>query len=272
MTSAKIILDSINLNSDRITSWVLKVHRFCLAEVNTHRMFSRNSASSRAIPVSRIIKEITDDPAIPLSWGKYQKGMQASQELSPEEIVECKKEWLLARDSAIAHAEKLLKLGLHKQVTNRLLEPWMWQTILLTATDFANFFALRAHFAAQPEFQKLAFLMLDAYNQSTPKQLQVGEWHIPFSDQYCEGMDLETKLKVCAARAARVSYKNFEGEIKTEDDIKLCDGLLANGHMSPTEHAAQASAESKYYGNFKGWVQWRKVIPGENRSDPRLKA
>lgn len=268
---AKIICDSVNKCGNRITTWVLKFPRFILAEFNTHRQLSRNSSSSRAIPIGTIIKNIEDDPAIPEFWGKNQKGMQASVELTEEEKEKAKKQWLYSRDLMIHKVRMLQDLDVHKQIANRLLEPWMHQTVLCTATEWQNFYALRADQPAQPEFRKLAYLMLDLYNESKPKLLKGGEWHIPFGDKYCDSLTHKEQLKVCTARAARVSYNNFEGDIDFQKDFALHDNLLSSGHLSPFEHCAQAAEFPIRSGNFVGWEQYRKFFPNENRKDPRVK-
>lgn len=271
MIEAKIICDSINPCGNRLTTWILKFPRFILAEFNTHRILSRNSSSSRAIPVEKVIESVMNEPAIPIHWGKNQKGMQAEQEINILDQVEAEAAWLSARDDAVAQVKKLLKIGVHKQIANRLLEPWMHQTVICTATDWENLFALRAHEAAQPEFRQLAYLMLDLYNKAEPKKLNVGEWHIPFGDKYCDDLSIKEQVKICTARAARVSYKNFEGNIDFKKDFDLHDGLLSDGHMSPFEHCAKALNYPTRVGNFTGWEQYRKMIPGENKKDSRVK-
>jgi hypothetical protein len=139
----------------------------------------------------------------------------------------------------VFYAEQLVELGIHKQIANRLLEPFAHMTTIVSATDWENFFALRAHPDAQPEFQALADLMLEVYVGSEPKGLRAGEWHLPFADKYVEdGLSQEQLVKITTARCARVSYLNFEGDISYEKDYKLHDDLLASGHMSPFEHAA----------------------------------
>ena len=272
MINATIICDSINPVGNRITTWILKFPRFILAEFNTHRVFSRNSSSSRARPIEKVIEDIQDDPAIPAHWGLNQKGMQASEEITDPILRSAAQAWWLeARDRAIFVAKKLQGLDVHKQITNRLLEPWMHQTVLCTATEWENFFALRAHKDAQPEFKVLAYKMLELYNSSVPKQLGVGDWHIPFGDRYCDNLTIEEQLKVCTARAARVSYNNFEGDIDFQKDFDLHDKLLASGHLSPFEHCAKSLNDSMKVGNFVGWEQYRKTFQGENKSDSRVK-
>ena len=270
MITAKIVEASVNSSGNRITSWVLTYPRFIHSELMTHRMFSRNAASSRAIPIKKMLDWVINNPAMPEHWGANQKGMQADVELSAEEIAACKVEWLKARDNAVETVRRLSDLNLHKQVANRLLEPWPLMTVLLTATEYGNFFALRAHPDAQPEFRMLAYQMLPLYQASVPKLLQPGEWHLPFNESMPGGLDLSTKLKIVVARAARVSYVNFEGKIDPNEDIALHDRLLQSGHMSPFEHVAYAAPGVPQIGNFKGWVQYRKMIHTENRDDPRI--
>jgi thymidylate synthase ThyX len=236
----------------------------------THRILSKNAASSRAITLEKMIQAVLDEPAIPEFWGKNQKGMQAAEELNLADQETAKLEWLAARDKAVESVRNLQKLNLHKQLSNRLLEPWAHITVLSTGTDWENFFALRAHPEAQPEFQKLAYLMLERYNSSEPEDLEMGQWHIPFGDKYLENVSIQEALKICTARAARVSYNNFEGDIDFKKDFELHDKLLASGHMSPFEHCAKAQNNSARIGNFTGWLQYRKTFKGENKTDPRV--
>jgi thymidylate synthase ThyX len=270
MIKADILLDSINPSGNRITTWLLTFQRVLLAEINTHRMFSRNTSSSRAIPVHKMLEAVKTNPAMPVFWGKNQAGMSAAEELMGEEKELAKRVWLKARDSAVSHVEKLLELGLHKNLTNRLLESWMWTTSIVTATDMENFFSLRAHSAAQPEFQTLAFLMLEKYNASVPTRLATGEWHIPFGDRMPEGLTLNQKLKIATARCARTSYLTFDGDINVEKDYGLHDQLAKSGHWSPFEHCAKAHWSGEVSGNFRGWIQYRKEFRDENRNDNRV--
>ena len=304
MINAKILLDSVNPTGNRITSWILTYPRFFHSEILTHRAFSRNAASSRAIPVKRMIDDIRQNCAMPIFWGKNQAGMQAKEEL--DDIIKrreilvspvgnsldpytltvtdkhaAKHEWLAARDSAIKHAEKMMELGVHKQIANRIIEPFMHMTVIITGTEFENFFALRAHPDAQPEFQDLAYKMLDIYQLSEPNKLKAGEWHIPFGDKLDETRltelyyqtaipHEELKLRISVARCARVSYLNFEGKDDYNKDIELSETLSSSGHWSPFEHSAMALSTSEYSGNFKGWKQYRKTFNEENRGDGRV--
>lgn len=262
--SAKIVADSINEAGNRVTTMLLTYPRFIHSEIMTHRAFSRNAASSRAIPIEKVIEQVRTNPACPIRWGKNGKGMQDHGVLSDEEIAAAKSAWIDSSLAAVKEAEKLLKIGLHKQIVNRVLEPYVWMTTLVTATEWQNFFSLRLHKDAQPEFQHLSYLMLKAHFASYPKYREWGEWHIPFGDRMPEGLSEEVKLKIAAARAARTSYLTMDGQIDVEKDISLHDGLASSGHMSPFEHACCASKVS--FGNLKGWKQYRSLFPGENRT------
>lgn len=266
MISAKIIADSLAPCGKRLTTFILKYPRFIHAEIMTHRELSRNAASSRAIPVEKMIKSAEEDMAYPIYWGKNQKGMQAGEQLSPEDIEECKSIFWACSQDSISYVRGLSYKGLHKQVANRLLEPFIHMTIICSGTEWENFFALRCHKDAQPEFQNLAFQMLQLYLENSPKKLTQGEWHIPFGDMYLgEELTLPLLLKIGTARCARVSYLNFEGNIEHEKDYKLHDDLLESGHMSPFEHCARAESQCINSGNFSGFTQYRKTIPGERK-------
>lgn len=271
MIEAKILLDSINPKGCRLTTWVLTYPRIIHAELLTHRQFSRNSSSSRALPIRKMIKDVLENPFIPCEWPINQSGMQADGYIEDENQREqCRSEWLRARDNAVLGAESLLKLGVHKQIANRLLEPFSHITVLLSATEMENFFALRAEKHAQPEFQLLAHIMLSLYNTSNPIYIQPGEWHIPFGDQMVDHLSIKDKIAVCVARAARVSYKTFDGEINHQKDIALHDSLAENGHFSCFEHVALCMNNDLPYGNFRGWQQYRKMCVRENRKDSRV--
>ncbi len=267
MIEAKIIADSIGPTSKRITSFILTYPRFIHSELMTHRLFSRNAASSRAIPIEKVIERVVKEPAMPIFWGKNQKGMQSREELEFEDKEKAKKEWLLAAGDAVVRARTLHKIGVHKQIANRVLEPYMHMVTLVTATEFGNFFNLRVDPEAQPEFEELAYQMLLAYEASKPKQKKAGEWHLPFADKYVnKAMSIKKLLKIVTARAARISYANFEGDFDHEKDYLLHDSLLINGHWSPFEHAAKAMKTLVKSGNFIGWKQYRKKFKNEHRS------
>lgn len=265
MIEARIVADSLAPCGARLTTFVCTYPRFIHSEVMTHRAFSRNAASSRAIPVERMIKKIETEPAMPVHWGASQRGMQASGEVGQLERAKALAVWLGAARGAVSHARHLLELGLHKQVANRLLEPFVHMTTIISATDWENFFSLRAHGEAQPEFQELAFCAMAAHLESEPKELAAGQWHLPFADKYVDDIKGETALlKISTARCARVSYLNFEGDIAPEKDYALHDALAKSGHWSPFEHPAQAMAVGFRSGNFYGFSQYRKSFPNEN--------
>lgn len=279
-----IIADSVNPNGGRLTSFLWEYPRFIHSEVMTHRDFSRNAASSRAIPfiakkpgARSLTRMVMENPAMPEYWGLNEPGMQAKQYLTGEAVEAAARDWLQLRDSVVTNAEFIFEShGLHKQLVNRLIEPWARMIVLVTSAHWENFFSLRAHPDAQPEFQVLAYRALARYLKSTPRQLAWGEWHLPFGERV-EGLDDLTKLKVVTARCARLSYLTFDGNQSIEDDIRLHDGLKASGHMSPFEHAAQASADIRNgewgYSNFgAGWLQYRKMIAGERRTGVDLEA
>jgi thymidylate synthase ThyX len=300
MITAKILLDNVNPTGNRITTFVLEFPRWILAELNTHRTFSRNTASSRAIPIEKMIKMVQENPAMPVFWGKNQPGMQSKEELIGNEFLNAKEAWLRARDRAVESAEELMECGMHKQYANRAIENFLYVKTILTGTEFENFFALRAHKDTQPEFQDLAYKMLDIYQLSEPKKLKEGEWHIPFGDNLDhkriwkmvqesshektpygvevskkthfndENLFRETAIKISTARCARVSYLNFEGKDDYNKDIELHDILKESGHWSPFEHCAMALSTSEFSGNFKGWKQYRKTFYDENRGDGRV--
>lgn len=261
---AKIIADSVNVVGNRITTFVCVYPRFIHSEILTHRLFSRNAASSRAIPIKKMIDMVRENPAMPMHWGKNQKGMQATEQI--EDVASAQKVWLDAMEQAIKHAEMLTTQGVHKQVVNRLLEPFVHMTTIITATEFGNFFNLRAHKDAQPEFQELAFQMLNAYANNPPVFKKPGEWHIPFGDQFIdEELTVQQKLKIATARAARVSYLTFDGNIDHEKDYVLHDLLRNDGHLSPFEHSACALSSSEASGNLRGWQQYRKLFTDEHK-------
>jgi len=291
--AAKILADSISPDGVRLTTFEVTMPRIVLAEFNTHRMFSRNSASSRAIPVKKMLERVMEDPYVPSSWGKNQRGMQAGEELDAIQQESCAADWLEARDNAVNSVKLLLQAGLHKQLTNRLLEPWMWHTVIVTATEWSNFFNLRDNEMAHPDIQIPAHLMWEAAEKSEPQLVRHGGWHLPliFDEDWglmrtrlgCHGIDppelLQSMVKISCARCARVSYLTHDGKRDLQKDLELYDNLLQPGHMSPFEHAARpmtqdeqevwmadghtADLRETWCGNFRGWVQHRKEIPGE---------
>lgn len=240
---------------------------------------SRNASSTRAIPTAKMIEWIEKDPAMPVYWGKNQRGMQATQELSRQEALSADACWLSARDQAIRDAKQMMNLGVHKQIASRILEPWAHINVIVTATSFDNFFALRCDKNAMPEIQVLAVKMARAYRDSESTRVAAGDWHLPYvtDDEWqnyrwrqdnlpnsYERESLGRLLKYSVARCARVSYLTFEGkEPDPARDIELHDTLLGNGHWSPFEHQAMASSmtEPLRSGNLFGWKQYRQLLP-----------
>ena len=340
LISAKIVADSLNQFGERITTMKLIFPRIILAEFNTHRMFNRNSASSRAIPFKKMVKEVMERPFVPIAWQKDHKGMQGNdyfQSETGENVHKLVEGWLDARNSAVQIATGLNNSNVTKQLCNRLLEPFLYHTVLLTATEFTNFMNLRCpsyeweyeegviKAKSKEEFLEmfikryptngerelhdmelvdehlnpnnsidwfnlnkgqadihimdLAEKMYDAYNESEPKQLKEGEWHIPFGDTFNtlkQEDDLEdllndinyipknilfnidfltqAKLAIATARCARISYETLgdNPEINYEKDIKLHDDLLAMKHFSPFEHCCVVPSEQEYNEARKG--------------------
>ena len=260
-TQAEIIADSINATGDRLTTFVLTYHRMIHSEFMTHRMLSKNSSSSRAIPVERMIKLVESQEVYPLHWGKNQKGMSAQMEVTVEEAQAASAIWQQARMDAIHHAQQLIEIGIHKQVVNRLLEPFSTITVICSGTEYQNFFEQRCHPDAQPEIQALANKMKAAYDASQPKQLAAGEWHMPLvkQDDLNEISDINELIKVAVGRCARVSYLNHDGVRNLADDVKLHDRLLTSkpAHLSPFEHIASALPNSEKRANFTGFQSYR---------------
>lgn len=258
---ANIIKHSISPDRKEIVTYELRYPRFIHGEVMTHRVFSRNAMSSRAIPVSKMIKQVWSDPAMPVYWGANQSGMQAAVELAGWRLTAVKLLWKAAAKTVCCFAWAFNKLGLHKQIANRILETFQWMTTLVTATEWDNFFELRDHNDAQPEFRHLARMMRVAKHTSQPTPLRLGEWHLPYVGQMgIQQYGLAAALKMSTARCARVSYLTHDGqEPSFAADIKLFERLAVSRpiHASPLEH--QATPGTAYTGNFVGWTQHRKL-------------
>ena len=271
MFSAKVLADSTNCCGNRLTTMELTYPRIIHSEVMTHRMFSRNAASSRAIPVKKMIDQVMANPVIPIHWGAAEKGMQAYKELNSYASSECRRTWLLARDNCVGAVEGMLKQGLHKQIANRLLEPWMWITVICTGNEGAwnNFFALRCHPEAEPHIQRIAEMAREVRSKSTPQKLSDGQWHLPLIGfEGDELLSVEDQVKVSVGRCARVSYLTHDGRRDVQADIDLHDRLLASKHFSPFEHIARSNRFSREWaqGNLEtGWTQYRKTLKGEYR-------
>ncbi len=274
---AKVLADSVSQAGKRITTVEVTMPRIVLAELNTHRMFSRNSASSRAIPVAKMLERVKKDPFIPIYWGSNKPGMQAGTELSGWKLSASRRLWLLARTLMVFIVTLLNKVGLHKQIANRLLEPWVWHTVIITATEWENAMNLRRDPNAQPEIRRAFDLIHHEMAMSLPRTLTFGEWHLPlvpdFQQLLTEGYAFHDIAKISCGRCARVSYLTHDGVRDPKADLSLADDLRKNGHMSPFEHAAYALEDADAVrGNFLGWMQYRKTIPGEAVFQPKQSA
>lgn len=262
----KLIKDSV-ANSIRICTFVLEYPRFIHSEVVTHRVFSRNAASSRAIPTSAIIQNIRDNPAQAVWWGKNMSGMQAAEELTGWRLKAAKLIWASARECAILGARIFNHIGLHKQLANRILEPFQNIRVVVTSTEWNNFFNLRDHPEAQPEFAQLARMMKLAMEASTPTILQPGEWHIPYvttvrmpngrvtylqpelAQTECVEITLEQALKISASMAAQESYR------KSDPSLAKAEAIWERLVLSKPMHCFSEDTEVLTSSGFKTWPQ-----------------
>lgn len=334
MINAQIVADSKNEFGNRLTTMVVTMPRIILAEFNTHRMFSRNSASSRAIPFAKMVKSVEDNLFIPIAWQKDHRGMQGAEYLSGTEAEYAENEWIVASLRAIDIAKGLsLSYGVTKQLCNRLLEPFMWHTVIVSATEWENFFCLRCpdyrtelsdeddkiwggvfskkeaiksynndgkikfpalddtlgwlklnRGQAEIHMMALAEAMLDAYNESTPRLLRAGEWHIPFEDKIDKDQLHEAfepsnpddfnemnedwkrlKIKISTVMAARTSYtvvgedqKPLSYQRMLEIDTQLINANPV--HASPMEHCAECAGDSGSYYNLNGFKSRRFLL------------
>lgn len=287
--SAIIVADSIS-QGKRITTFELEYPRFIHSELMTHRVFSRNAMSSRAVPIEKMIEQVAKEPAMPIHWGKNQAGMQAKDELEGMELVAAKSSWKLAAEEAANFAAGMDFLGAHKQVVNRILEPFQTMKTVLTSTEFENFYWLRNHKDAQPEIKKLAEEMLKAQEQSKPIPLLQGEWHLPYYGEHgalfgsFSDEELENAKAISASCCAQVSYRKLDDSL--EKALNVYKRLVESEpvHASPFEHQAtpigmtalecihkmvgweegvthQDRWGNLWSGNFCGWIQHRQLIP-----------
>ena len=327
---ATIIADSVSPQGVRLTTFEIEYPRFILAELNTHRMLSKNSASSRAIPSESLHKHILQHPARPVFWGKNQPGMKAKEALEPDFAKRAQRLWDAAIHSSILYSSEMASLGLHKQIANRPVELGMTMKTVISGTEWNNLWHLRDHEDAQPEFAALAKAMRQEYDNSTPAPLAPGEWHLPYIDAYRlttamraeyvnstpvllnpdeghlpyiesyrlttgsalryfsqngEKLSLEDARIISASCCAQVSYRKNDDNIDKARKIykQLIESTPA--HASPVEHQAtpmptryatgeysrdwpegisHQDRDGNYWsGNFKGWIQFRKLIPNE---------
>lgn len=264
--SAKIIADSISPSGSRLSTAELRIHLNMQRAFNTHRAFSRNSASNRAIPVHRTLAQVADEPVYPLVWPGERKGMQGGPPLSTADVARAREIWAGARDDAVNAVEKLVQLGVHKSVANRLLEPFQYVTIVVTADDWHGFFEQRigsygSEPLAQAEIRVAAECLHKALSSSQPTQLTIGQWHLPYVDEWeLRTLPIDQAIAVSVARCARVSYLTHDGKRDLAKDLELYRRLISADppHWSPLEHVATPAMQHEIpKGNFTGWHQLR---------------
>jgi thymidylate synthase ThyX len=285
----KIVADSIAENGVRLTTFEITYPLIIHAEIMTHRVFSRNVASNRAIPVDKMIASVNDNPFIPERFPVNKAGMQNESWLEGFDAKEAERLWAEASKYAIGYARALQSVNVHKQITNRLLAPFLWTTAVITATEWNNFWGLRCHEMAQDQIQTIAYMMRDMYNESEPRRVSDGNWHLPYITdddriwalQNVPEDPLKALIYISMGRCARISYLRQNALNEQAKDIEVCEGLILNRHMSPTEHVATPETiedyygndiipalaidwEPKFYGNFRGWKQYRKFLPNES--------
>ena len=294
MIKATIIADSINPNGVRLTTFEMEYPRFIHAEVMTHRMLSKNAASSRAIPVEKMHEHIKNDPGRPIYWGENQSGMQAKKELEGANLTTVQHLWEMAQNDAIDIAKDMYQQGLHKQIANRVTEPFQTMKTIISGTEWANFFWLRDHPDAQPEFERLAASAKAAMDISRPNLLHPGEWHLPYinnvrKDGVVIYMNNNEEIAprdaqiISASCCAQVSYRKLDD---TLEKAKMIFDRLINTepvHASPIEHQAtpipntigfevwpkgithQRRDKSLWSGNFRDWIQFRQTLPNHTK-------
>lgn len=267
-TNAVLILDSVNPVGNRLTTLEITLPKNLVAQFNTHRQLTRNSASSRAIPNAKFVNAVVETPHVP-TFRRNQSGMQSGAELSERSQKQAVEIWLNARDNAVAAARELAALGASKEDVNRLLEPFMFTTILASATEWDNFLYLRTDSHAQPEIQKAALIMQDLLANSEPQRLKTGDWHLPYVTEavYDESLAYSNRqqrlVEYSVAQCARVSYTTQGNELTFAKARELYEKLSGNRHWSPFEHVARAMNRRIWSGNFLGWAQHRKDFENE---------
>ena len=279
--SAKIVAHSISPDQKEIITFELEYPRFIHSEFMTHRVFSRNSASSRAIPTKKLISQVWNNPAMPIEFGSNKAGMQAGSPLTGLREKLARTLWVTSAKVSCLFAYTLWKFNVHKQVVNRVLEPFQYMKVVMTTTELESFFHLRLHKDAQPEIHRLARCMLDEVNKSTPRLLLEGDWHVPYYKDglACKDNDVEPALKISASCCAQVSYRATDNSLLKAE--KIYDKLVNSEpiHASPFEHQARPIKGYKdgalctdegitglnknneaTSGNFTGWVQYRQLL------------
>ena len=285
--SAKILADSVSPCGVRLATLLVTMPRMVLSEFNTHRVLSRSSASSRAVPVGKRIAAVREDPFVPVAFAANRRGMSSTTDLDVMAAQEARECWLYAAENACMAAAELETTGVHKQWANRLLEPFLWHEVICGATEWSNFFHRRISKHAQPEMRSVAEAMKLAMDGSAPKLVAVGQWHLPLVyDEDWEWVvehrdgDAMPLVQLSAARCARVSYGTHMNQRDPSEDLRLHDDLLKNGHMSPFEMPAMVGKRydlrsphvidpwthlTSDTGNYRApWLMYRKTIKNEH--------
>jgi hypothetical protein len=261
MTIVKLLNKSRNSSTGAVirTFLIEEFPKLYLAEVNTHRVFSRNWESSRARPVSSVIEQVQYNPFIPM-FTRNQGGMKGEALVGEDELVATEL-YLEARDQALAIAKKMADLKVHKQDVNRLLEPWMLVSGIITTTELDNFLALRDHPDAAPAMRDLAIKIREADDSCAAAEISPGDWHMPWPD-------LSREANV--AKAMSVSYANHAKD-RTEEDYQRMYQDACNAtpiHASVLEHCAMALAPGiPSGGNFRGFRQLRWYVEKSRKED-----
>jgi thymidylate synthase ThyX len=261
-TSATVIADSIAFDR-RLTTLEVTMHPRAVEHFLTHRTFSRNGASRRAIPLWRQIEMVQEDDCLPAKFGAEQPGMQSGDEISLEKQVEAGRIWRDAKRQAVVAAKRLGDLGVHKEVASAPLHPYMWRTYLVSATEWSGFMAQRLSPSAQADIRLVAQQIDQALNNSTPMLIDRGGWHLPYVTEQ-DGEDIDRLQALSVARCARVSYLQHDGQRDADKDLALFDRLREGGHWSPFEHVARAEPDDDprwvALANFRGWEQLRGIL------------
>lgn len=285
--SAEVIKKSMSPDGVALTTFRLTYPRYIHAQLMTHRMLSKNSSSSRAVPVKKMIEYVESDPVIPTHWGANKAGMVAEEEVGGLAQFCAISAWNEAMKSAVGVAKALADLGIHKQVVNRLLEPFSTIQVICSGTEWDNFYSLRIADDAQPEIAKLAQKMKTAQDEAETQHLRYGQWHTPFVDldtstsrYYVGGSEvtLYEALMISVSTCAQVSYR--KADTSYEKACKVYAMLTGEKpHLTPMEHVAKPfdpsdmegvthqsgyvnnggewCGEDYWSGNFRGWIQYR---------------
>ena len=263
-----IIKHSVSGEGIELVTLHARYPRMIHSEIMTHRAFSRNGRSSRAVPTMTLVQE---DPYYP-KFKKNQPGMQAGDYLDEETQAKATAIWERMVRACNTGAKNLQRIGVHKQWANRPTEWYGYIDVLISSTDFNNFFTLRDHADAQPEINDVAEAIRKSISGSTPNHVESWEWHLPYiTNEELEEYPIDILQKVSVARCARVSYKPFDGKADVESELARYTRLVAAKpvHASPTEHVATPDirvvkvwAYPEQHGNFRGWRQLRHMIPG----------